>query len=753
MSDTNTGYFDRVRYTLYNKNQGSLIIKEPIGWRSDEKELARHEQYHGIVSRFSNSSKFIDSGRDYIQLIYDIEGINAEIELKREEKHPQTDVWTLSYSGYLDLSTWEIENNQLSVKFNSGGLEQLLKARESEQVEIDRTTTIDRKKIDTIPTIDVELEGRRIFLKSKWEVPTVDNSVNLYVSSSDGNTRKQTGAFPLALKTKSHEEAQNTLYGSIGNEYTGTTGMMFLANNEISKRITVIGSDLQFIPFVNKQQINENTFIRVCFSIYKDGSDFNLKDRKVLLELKANSNEDISYVNNQTYSIPYFKENFDLKVGESLAMEYFIDSDLENGSGNKYFDVTFTTKSGSISVEENSFYDISTTKAVLAHELINQLVTITTNKENAFYSDFLGRTDLKYSIDGPGAFTGMTHGFWVRGFDKEPIPSEIPKIENLFKPLTTSFKDAVQSLDAVWNVGIGIETVGFRERVRLEELSYFYNNNVTIRLPFQVKNVKRSVATNYYYSGLEFGSEKGGEYEEACGLDEYNVKSTFTTVISRLRETYSKISKYRFDSYGMEFARRKPKSLNDTEDSKYDSDIFMMDLFKNPMGNIEQRKWFNKYDSDGSKDDFDKEPTGVFSPETATNLRFSPMNCLLRHSWWFGCGFKKYITDYVRYGSSISNSQLKTKLKGKNEYAENGEVINSELSKPRFFPEWIEFEHQCTFDVMQMVEGKTTILGKEIMNFYGLVEFINEINEVEKGFLFNLKPNGKGQWKLLKANI
>ena len=53
---------------------------------------------------------------------------------------------------------------------------------------------------------------------------------------------------------------------------------------------------------------------------------------------------------------------------------------------------------------------------------------------------------------------------------------------------------------------------------------------------------------------------------------------------------------------------------------------------------------------------------------------------------------------------------------------------------------------------MQQVSGTSIILGKKIQNFYGLVEFTNERNETEKGFLMNLKPNGKGSWKLLKAN-
>jgi hypothetical protein len=74
------------------------------------------------------------------------------------------DINLLRLPGLIDLDQGK---NQVSVKFNSGGLEQLLKSRESEKVEVDRLTTIDGKAIPELPTIDVELEGRRIFLKSK----------------------------------------------------------------------------------------------------------------------------------------------------------------------------------------------------------------------------------------------------------------------------------------------------------------------------------------------------------------------------------------------------------------------------------------------------------------------------------------------------------------------------------------------------------------------------------------------------------
>ncbi len=757
MGNINPTYFDRVRYTLRSKHLDPLIITEPIGWKDDEKEFSRHEKYHGIIVKFSNSLKFIDSGADYILLIFDIDDINGEIELIKDEKHPQTDEWTEIYSGYLDLSTLSQENGQVSVKFNSGGLEQLLKSRESEQVEIDRTSTIDGGSIPPLNTIDVELEGRRIFLKTKYEKDKGTNFITLNVESDAGNTRRATTGFPLKLINKSHENAQNVIFGSEGGSSAGTNGINFFAVSDRIRNLRVKGEKIQFKPVVTAWDFDW-AIISVCLTTYQDGVAYNLKSRDYLFSSQNFTGSSFGQIV-QTHNI--FRElNFDKNItlleGESLALEFYIESDLSSGL-NRHFRVDFTEMNGNLFVDENSFFEKTVTKSILAHEMADRLVTIATGKQNAFYSDFLGRTDIGYPVDGKGSLVAFTHGFWVRGFDKLPLPSEgPPKVENMFKPLTTSPKDFFESMHSVWNTGIGIEKIGFNERVRLEPLSFFYNNNVTIKIG-QVKNVKRNVVSDKYYSSVEAGYELGGDYEEACGLDEYNAKATFTTVINRIKNTFTKISKYRADSYGLEFTRRKQKSLNDTEDTARDNHIWFLDLKRGVTAIFKQRKW---------QDDFSQEPTGVFSPETATNLRLSPVNCLFRHSWWFSGSLVKFATDKLKYGSSTANSKLNTKVRtdstyssnpnnipgNGNQYAENGDIINSEFLRAKFVPMEIEFEFECDFNVMQQINGTTTILGKQIPNFYGLVEFTNEKNTIERGFLMNLKPNGKGQWKLLKAN-
>jgi len=758
MNTISQGYNERVRYTMYNELLGNLQLSiDPIGWNNDQKEYSRNEEYNGIITKFSNNLTFIEDGAEFINAVFDMEDINGQIKLTREEMHPITDKWHRGYWGYLDLSTRSIDNGQVKVKFNAGSIEQALKSRENETVEIDRLTTIDGVPIPELVTEKVALDGRRIFLKTQWQTKesSEDNFVGMSVFSDDGNTRSRTEGFPLEkLVLKSHEEAQAVLFNTEGNEGGGSNGMMILANFDRDRTLRVRGNNLHFRPRITRKDY-QWAFFKVCLTIYKDGIDYNLKERRDLFSAHSDDGSMINLHNferliqtiedpilinaGQSYTIN-FDETINVGPGESVAVEFFIKADLEDAiSGGARFSVSIYDVEGTVFVEEDSHYEPSQSKFILAHELLDRLATICTNKSGVFKSDFFGRTDIGYSANGIGALTGVTHGFWVREFEESTLDEE-----NRFKPLSTSWKDAVDSFSAVHNLSLGIETINNREIIRLEDSKYFYQPVVTIKIKNQVKKVKRNVLTKNYFSSIEVGYDRGGSYDEAQGLDEYNATSKFTTIINRVKETFTKISSYRADSYGMEFARRKPFSIYSTTDTSYDSDIFLLDLKRGFSSIFLQRKW---------QDDFEQEPTGTFSPDTATNLRFSPFNMLLRHGWWIASSLLKFPSEFVRYASSTANSKLKTKLNGSFEYAENGNILNSELERAHFINEEITFESECDFFTIQQIEGFTNINGKRVPNFYGMVEFTNEKNEIERGFILNLKPNGKGDWKLIKANF
>lgn len=738
MANINQSYYDRVRYILQNKNLGSLVVSEPEGWKTDDKELSRHKDYHGIFPKFSNSLKFYGSSRDYLKQVYDIYGINEDVRLLKEEKHPKTDIWTRVYDGYLDLSTYEDEDKKVSLKFNSGGLEAILKTRIDDEVEITRETTIDGKSLNPISEIDVELDGRRIYLISDFEKDTTVNQITLDVTSDAGNTRRVTSGFPLNLVNKSHEESQGVIYLSEGNELVGTTGMMFFANSIDTQTILIKAKNISFKPVITSDYPGNGPsndidwgIISLCLTVFENGIDYNVKSREYLFSsqnLPGNTFDQLIQTDRVLRSFT-FDRTLNLLPNESVALEFFIEADLATGF-NQHFRVDFTEMGGTLVVEEDSFFEKTNTKAVLPFELADRLLEVYTD-EKCLKSDALGRTDIGYPKDGIASLVAQTNGFNIRGFSKD---------DELYKPLTTSLKDFLENFDSTHNLGMGIERIGFKEYVRIEELSYFYNRNTTIRLPNRVNKVKRSIATDYYYSSIDIGNEKGATYEEAFGLVEYNGLSKFSTIITRVKNIYSKITKYRSDSFGIEFARRKPKVNFATTDTKYDTDIFNLDL-KRFFGFFKLRKW---------QDDFEEEPNGTFSPETAFNLRLSPLNCLLRHGWVIASGFTKYLSDYISYSSSTANSSLTTKLIDGNQYSENGRIVNSELKRPKYVPEYLEFTHPLDFEITQLLNGTKNILGKEVLNIYGCVEFINEEGDIEKGFIINLKPN-KGEWKLLKA--
>jgi hypothetical protein len=730
VSTINPTYNNRVEYSLQHKEYGSLIVTEPIGWRTDGKEFVRSKKKHGVFYKFSNNLKFIEDGADFIRIIRKLYGIETDLRLVRKEKHPKTDVWTKSYDGFLDLSTFSIQNKQVSIKFNSSGLEQLIKSRESEKVEIERTDSIDGDLLSDLSTQTIENKARRIFLRTTFNGEDESTKSISNHKGFGGKTIDKISPFPTKRTTRSHSFAFNPIYSpnfDEGEDDSISAAHCFILDVD-RERTLKMKFDLSFIVSalkIEEEKSREKLELRLV--TYSDGLDFNVKNIEFSLDIKSTG----------VFNDVVFERTLNLKKGDSVSLHFFSSAKLGGLFDYGHWSFNYTKCNSEIIIEEDSSFSPTPSKIILAKELGQRLLEIITGKSDILYSELLGRTDLGYDNDGIASMTGFSHGHWIRGFDKLPVSDE-----NKYKPFSTSFKDYLENLIALWNVGLGIEKVGYKERIIIEDLKYFYGNFVAIKLPNRVKKLKRSEAKEYYYSSLDIGYSKGWDNEEAMGLDEYNAKSNFLTNITKLKNTYTKISKYIAASYAKEFIRRKPKEDYPTEDHRNDKEIFVMDL-KRGVNGFEERLW---------QDDFTNEPTGVFSPETATNLRFSPLNIILRHSWVLASGLLKYATRHIKFGSSEGNSNLKTKLNNGLEYSENGNIINSELQRPRYIPEWIEFEHEVNFEINQSLEGTTKINGRDIPNVYGLIEFINDENEIEKGYLFSLKPNGSGKWKILKAN-
>ena len=765
MSNIYPIYTDRTRYKLNHNPTGQQTVQEPKGFRDDDNEYVRDKSFHGIFPQMTNNLTFYNDGGYFIENIYFEYGINAEIILTKEERNAKTDIWEQSYTGFLDLSTYSKDNEGVSIKFISSGLLRVIKARQNEKIELDRLDTLKGETIAYLEPSEVALDGRDILLKSFLDTEKVDSSTNNFsMRFQTKNSRTASLSVPMAeIYSSDVKIASPNEFSFTSTPDIGRVESLFYLPNDRDKVLNInIKCEFDIIEpsSIDISDISSDANLRLYLVIFENGESYNVKDRIPLSDNIIYRNGlrltrvDASYVNSE----------FNLLEGESLSLQWYGGASSWGsfvgpvGISYGYIRPRFDNIISSISVVEDSKFDGTRSKIHFPFEVASRFLKLFTNKDEILISNVLGKTENGYSEDGEASLIAMAHGFWIRGFSKED-PVEVNE-ENRYKSMTTSFKDFYESYFNIWSLGAGIEKVGFKEIFRIEKLDYFYNKNILIRLGqmvngrfeyVQVSNVKRTLSKDEFISGIEIGYDKGGDYEEAIGLDEYNTKTTFTTVIDKIEQKYKSTSKYRADSYGAEFARRKSFLKFPTEDTKYDNSIWLFDLIRNPLSSIfSQRLW---------QDDFSEEPTGVFSPSTAQNLRLSPFNMLLRHGWKIGAGLVKYPLNFIRYASSIANSSLTTKLKaseypqyGGVAHSENGNILNKDLEQARMNGEIIQFDYYVDYDLLQKVQGKTVILGKEIQNFYGLVSFKNENGEIEEGYLDKLSPNGVGKWTIKRFN-
>lgn len=723
-------YFDKYRYSLRGPH-GFEYISQPINWDEDNKVFKRSTENHGVFINLANNLEFyvgeegVSGGYNYIKETYAIYGINAPTMLVKEENI--SGQWVEAYRGFLDLSTYEQKPYTISVNFNESGLYEKIKARQSEKLELDRLTTMEGTAIEPIPVEEFNLGGRKILILNEWKVTPGtgqqvgrqfftyvfgENRTSIWLASNQGAEEIQV---PISLVVEQSGNAQTIYDYEIKNlSSPGGAGQVFYADAINDNDLFL---DFDFAGAVGGSPVRFSLYLMT----FKDGAAYTY-----------HSKESIFHYAGGAYGTWAFQlhKKIPIKTGQSLGLLI----SFEN-TGGVHFDKL------KLNLTEETYYIATKSKFVMPFEALERIINVITDKANALKSKQLGRTDskTKYKEDGFCSLVGLTNGFWVREFNTEK--------------LTTSFDDFMKSFGAVWQLGYGIEKIGNDESVRVEHVSYFYQDTVTIKIDAKANNIVRRCAKKYFYSALSMGYSKPSGavlYEEVLGLDEYNIKNDYTTAITRIENKMLNISEYRADSYGTEFARRKPKSKFPEEDTRYDLDMMMQDLKRGTGPLFDQRLWGDDF---VIPEPFNRDTTGVFSPSTATNLRMSPMNILLRTGYWIKGGFMKNLTEYVRYSNSNGNSKLRTQLlaPGSQLRPENGNVLNADLHKALFNPEIITFEYPVDTMLMKEITGTVEINGDTIMNYYGLVRFINEYDQFEYGYLLSVEPNGDGKWELLSS--
>jgi len=738
MGNIRNGYSNYIKYYLKaDVNASSLKMdKEPIGWDDDDLVLKRHKQYHGVFFTFTNSLRFKGEAKNYIQNAYDLGGINTNLFLTKEVlKKVDGDIkFVRRYTALADFNTKKEKDGILEINFNDNDLEEIIKSHETDTFEIERTDSIDGDDIGFLETNKTEIKGRRINIVGE----------SIFKTSRHSDTKIGTHWLTPLTKLVTDNQTRHSEVEEYQFDEEDVFGIgaenMFYDNTEIYTNDSLVNVRYN----LNFSIENARRFITVHLKRFDFDNQTGIYNEVESIEL-LNDIFPTSYKTG-SYSIKgsYIKT---LKNTEALMLEFRIGGNYDNFS----FDENVKSN---IIVEEEVFYDSSPSlEFIFTYDLVDRLMQILTGRKDAFYSKLLGRTDIlntngspKYAEDGEWGLIGNMSGLWIRAFEKAT---------EKYKSLKTSLKDVIDSLKSVANVGISIETFDLKQRLRIEDLKFFYRPEVAVKLPSQVTNVEREVDSSLFFSGLEFGYEHSGDYSNDMGLDEPNTRTDFVTPIRKSKNKFSKISKIRSDEYEMERLRRMPQLTFPNEETRSDDSIWFVDLKRSKGLNYVQTEPEDRLEQleDGTY------AQGIYSPETYRSMFFTPLRMLFRHDWVFRAGMEKYLDKYIRYISSDSNSNLRMKFKGEQAYTESTNLQVGALGRSKFLPEKVKCNHQIDDDLMDLITGTTKVeypkgsgVFEEIPNFYFKFEWINEKGQIERGYLLELKPNDKGEFLFQSAN-
>lgn len=727
---------NRYKYSLKSP-LGKLDLKnDPIGYDKSETGIGRSEKTYGIFLTTTNNLLFTGKAKDFLELNWQTYGIQAEVILTKWEKHPYTDEWMLTYTGELNFETREIQENKFKIDVIEAGLREVFASQIREKYELNRKEDINGNSITPLVTDEVTIAGRDIYLLSNFIERDTEFTTQSGKWSSINDDRESFHPFPLNPIANSDPSNITPPYPSYNAEekWIANSINMFFDKAERNRGRTRIKGSASFKVADTSDYSWKNAynfkFVVFRFTSNDDGTNLT-KDLVPVYEQNLggwpSEGEIFTVTLPEIILEPQKNESYALGLYSVGQYGEFVPT----GNLDGWVNITFSDFKANFTWAEDSFYPRTQAPFLTAYEVGKRLLEIFTGRPK-FISNILSKDEYPA--------LGFTCGGWLRNLQKTDEEGNV-----IEWPLTISFEDYFKSIDAVEPVAYGIVTKGAKQFVRLDKRRFFFQPYVTIKIK-QGSKFKRTTAGQFVFSSITTGYTQGGNYEKPLGLDEPNIQTTFITPINKIENKYEALGASRADSYAVEDARRMQYDKYPDEDTPYDKDNFILDAKFLTRSNLrdfyELRLW---------QDDFEQQPTGIYSPETAFNLRLSPANNRNRHAYWFNCGLWNDPSKKIRYASSEGNSELKTKFPGKPEVKENEDVTIQDLSKPIFAPDWIEFEYPREQELINNLQGHTVINGEEINNYYGLVEFVNENGEKERGYVFDVKIKDKITFKLLKS--
>lgn len=736
-------------------------IDEPVGFDSLKMVMKRGE-YHGMSAEVSEQTlEFYGRAAD---MIHDAYNTDIDTELRYIVMADETEL----YNGVIDLSTYEEQRSQyysVSCKVGEVGVKTTFNNRADTEVDLNTEKTIDGEKLVgysgiwrslTIPQKHI---GYVNTLSSKTDCIVIDST------NTDGKTRligaRFTNFIPLFPCLLEANE-----YGTIGDITRVVSGT--IENNQNYKDIVYTDNpdiaiwkkDEDFsekFGEVHNQEIDINLSISLKFASHF----FSYKNEQgeiVLIPLETNDWKmrcSIVIVENNTIiesgNVVEFFDNgealTDVGVTKTITLQckraIYTDNLIFIGLRFEHINAGSQPVIGLIyPINTNAqFETIIKSGSYIKMKMYDNLQTLTPPVQMLMVGDALRKIALCCSENAlvlrsdwynstllpvgsapkeyGGAAKAITNGYKIRGLFADSEHE---------RPMTTSFKEMIESLDAMDCIGWGIVEEDGNLYLRVERWDWFYKSNKILSASAP-NEIKRIVDESRIVTELNIGYKKYATADAYNSIDSVHGERTFVSPIKAVQSSIKRLSAFIADNYAIEETRRAQFQVDASEEFKYDENIFVFELAKTISGTP------GAYSIRSAAEDV----SGIDRPAEFINAKLSPRRCAARWEDYLfaanGAKAMKFSTGKLNTSAQYStNNNTSLWSVTTDSTAENAEIESTHCI---FKAETLSFKYPLTIEQYKAIKA----------NPYGLIE-VDGIQGWIKEFTYTFNT-GEAEFKLI----
>ena len=712
---------------------GPLYLEdEPIGWDAVQITLKRDRDWHGVNYEFTDGDIQLGfdclAGRDFIEQIYQQQGGDGYIGFQFGYFDGANEI--VEFDGKINLYTRKWQNYRIvaSIELNNDG--DKIKARWSTKNSMVATQSLDGTAI-TAPTSTLLSLHSQTVQQSYYKKIEPEGTFATQPTFRGRNEHDIWFVFNTQLANPGIGDIDTTIGSNLGatglNPVISTLAQLFDLKSSgtyvfkfdalsFGFSIKLVSTSFGGVPKIVHWSLN------VAMDIY-DSND-NLKSKTIIGS--TNGLDAGQFLTQQIYNGTPKEYHINLDAGDKVflyAHFYF----SGNSSSWKDIEASIVTYSGAIDITGQTFTTPSNSDTFLIHEALDQSIAVITG-QNKLYSDFFGRTDIGYAQDGCGSLKTILNGFSARRFNQS------------LHPLQVSFQDQMQSLDAIFCIGMGYEG----NRIRIEQREYFYNDQEIISLG-DIGDYTEDVAMELIYNSIDIGYQKYLEASNAQAqggqklIDQFATQHQYATPIKSNDVKYTKLSSFILSGDALENTRRFQFADTPQDSTTYDDDTFMVSVRRDGGGYVTE------------KNDAFAYVYGILDPSTAYNLRHTVHRNLLNHAKWINSGlYYKAGYELIKNTFVKQNGELVTQLYP-SDSCPLGD-INYDLLQEKadfyltmfgdkeniFIPEWVGCTTRLPMETIRDI--KNCMTGQDLSGRnYGYISLRNPSGDTVQGWLYDMK--------------